>query len=107
MTQPIGWGAHRHSRALAWLLLPVLAALGLMLGADRASAQDEVALQIQVKDQQRDAGGREEEIGAQRGKNRQQNSVRWRRARGNGARRRPRHAGTCLAAADAAFASPR
>jgi len=58
MTQPIGWGAHRQPRALAWLLVPLLAALGLMLSAPSASAQDDVSLQVQVKDQQRDAGGR-------------------------------------------------
>jgi branched-chain amino acid transport system permease protein len=58
MTQPIGWGAHRQPRALAWLLVPLLAALGLMLSAPSASAQDDVSLQVQVKDQQLDAGGR-------------------------------------------------
>jgi branched-chain amino acid transport system permease protein len=58
MTQPFGWGAHRQSRVLAWLLMPLFVGLGLMLTAGHASAQDDVFLQVQVKDQQRDAGGR-------------------------------------------------
>ena len=57
MMQPSRWRDHQPPRLLAKLLLALVALLGVMALAQPASAQDEVTIQVQVKDQQRDAGG--------------------------------------------------
>ncbi len=57
MMQPSRWRDHQPPRLLAKLLLALVALLGVMALAQPASAQDEATIQVQVKDQQRDAGG--------------------------------------------------
>jgi len=57
MMQPSRWRDHQPPRLLAKLLLASVALLGVMALAQPASAQDEATIQVQVKDQQRDAGG--------------------------------------------------
>jgi neutral amino acid transport system permease protein len=51
-------GDHKPPRLLARVLLGLLAFCGVMAVADAAHAQDDVSIQVQVKDQQRDANGR-------------------------------------------------
>jgi branched-chain amino acid transport system permease protein len=51
-------GDHKPPRLLARVLLGLLAFCGVMAVADGAHAQDDVSIQVQVKDQQRDANGR-------------------------------------------------
>ena len=51
-------GDHQPPRLLARLLFGLLAFCGVMAIADAAHAQDDVSIQVQVKDQQRDANGR-------------------------------------------------
>ena len=60
MTQPVGGTQHRAARRrrVVQLLLGLLVTLGALLGAQTAHAQDDVAIQVQVKDQQRDASGK-------------------------------------------------
>jgi neutral amino acid transport system permease protein len=60
MTQPVGGNQHRAARRrkIAQLVFGLFVSLGALLGAQTASAQDDVSIQVQVKDQQRDAGGR-------------------------------------------------
>src|SRR5215218_10091511 len=50
--------SHGHTRLIARLLLGLLAFCGVMAAADVADAQDDVSIQVQVKDQQRDANGK-------------------------------------------------
>jgi neutral amino acid transport system permease protein len=56
MMQPSGWRDRQRSRVLAKLLVGLMAAIGVWLTAGVAHAQD-VTIQVQVRDQQRDAGG--------------------------------------------------
>jgi neutral amino acid transport system permease protein len=60
MTQPVGGNQHRAARRrrTVQLLLGLFVTLGALLGAHTAHAQDDVAIQVQVKDQQRDASGK-------------------------------------------------
>jgi branched-chain amino acid transport system permease protein len=51
-------GDHKPPRLLARVLLGLVAFCGVMAAADGAHAQDDVSIQVQVKDQQRDANGR-------------------------------------------------
>ena len=51
------WGDH-HQRLLTRLLLGLMALLGVLAISDVAHAQDDVSIQVQVKNQQRDANGR-------------------------------------------------
>ena len=51
------WGDH-HQRLLTRLLLGLMALLGVLAISDVAHAQDDVSIQVQVKNQQRDATGR-------------------------------------------------
>jgi branched-chain amino acid transport system permease protein len=51
-------GDHQRSRLLARALFGLLAFCGVAAVADVAHAQDDVAIQVQVRDQQRDAQGR-------------------------------------------------
>src|SRR4029450_4311479 len=51
-------GEHQQPRLLARLLLGLLAFCGVLAIAGPAHAQDEVAIQVQVKDQQRNAQGK-------------------------------------------------
>jgi neutral amino acid transport system permease protein len=50
--------SHGHTPLIARLLLGLLAFCGVMAAADVADAQDDVSIQVQVKDQQRDANGK-------------------------------------------------
>lgn len=60
MTQPVGGTQHRAARRrrVVQLLLGLFVSLGALLGAQTAHAQEDVAIQVQVKDQQRDASGK-------------------------------------------------
>ena len=60
MTQPVGGTQHRAARRrrVVQLLLGLFVTLGALLGAQTAFAQEDVAIQVQVKDQQRDAAGK-------------------------------------------------
>jgi branched-chain amino acid transport system permease protein len=58
MIEPYGWRGHQPSRWLVMLLVGMIAALGVLLSGHRTFAQDDVAIRIQVKDQQRDASGK-------------------------------------------------
>ena len=60
MTQPVGATTQQPARRrrLVQVLIGLFVALGALLGAQTAAAQEEVSLQVQVKDQQRDANGR-------------------------------------------------
>ena len=51
-------GDHKPPRLLARALLGLLAFCGVMAAADGAHAQEDVSIQVQVRDQQRDAQGR-------------------------------------------------
>jgi hypothetical protein len=51
-------GDHKPPRLLARVLLGLLALCGVLAVANPAHAQDDVAIQVQVKDQQRNAAGR-------------------------------------------------
>lgn len=51
-------GDHKPPRLLARVLLGLLAFCGVMAAADAAHAQDDVSIQVQVRDQQRNAQGR-------------------------------------------------
>ncbi|HZI44318.1 MAG TPA: hypothetical protein VFD53_03795, partial [Ilumatobacter sp.] len=51
-------GDHEPPRLLARLLLGMLAFCGVMAAADAAHAQEDISIQVQVRDQQRDAQGR-------------------------------------------------
>lgn len=51
------WGDHHH-RLLTQLLLGLLSLLGVLAMSDVVHAQDDVSIQVQVKNQQRDANGR-------------------------------------------------
>ena len=54
----VRWGTTSSRACSTRLLLGLLAVLGVIAIADVAHAQDDVAIQVQVKDQQRDANGR-------------------------------------------------
>jgi neutral amino acid transport system permease protein len=60
MTQPVGGPTQQPARRrrLVQALLGLLVALVALLGSQAALAQDDVSLQVQVKDQQRDANGK-------------------------------------------------
>ena len=51
-------GEHRRARAVARVILGLLAFCGVLAVAGAAHAQDDVAIQVQVRDQQRDTQGR-------------------------------------------------
>ncbi|HEX6658112.1 MAG TPA: hypothetical protein VF065_08520 [Ilumatobacter sp.] len=51
-------GDHKPPRLLARVLLGLLAFCGVMAAADAAHAQDDVSIQVQVRDQQRNTQGR-------------------------------------------------
>ena len=51
-------GEHRRARVIARVILGLLAFCGVLAVAGAAHAQDDVAIQVQVRDQQRDTQGR-------------------------------------------------